>query len=415
MPRGIADIPELRLSVLQNFITTFMDPPDLMLSNMFGTENSPSDSIEWESQRGQRGLAPFVAPGQRSPETAPIGVAQHSAKAAFIKERMYFDEEFLNNLRKAGTEAQYEDATTRLARELAGLKNRNRRRKEWMFAKMFFSGSFSYEGTGGIKLSVDYDLPSDMQVSLGNAYKWSTGTSRDIIGDIIDGKKKVKDECGGVVDTGFCSSTVLKYIAYDPTIQTLLQRSAFGQGDLFSGAVNKLTGVNPKVVGSLLDIPNLVVYDEVYEVRAWLTSAVTADSTTAISVSDVTDFVVGGTLKFVDVSEGTYEEETISAVNPEAGTVTVSSAPSTSYKAGEDYVMMTREFVPDTLFSLMASRVEGQRIATFKQAPYSLPRHYGIKVDRWFKRDPEGVYIRVQDKGLPILWHRAAMYNLTVA
>ena len=41
--RGIADIPELRLEVLQNFITRFTTPPELTLMNMFGT--SPFKSL----------------------------------------------------------------------------------------------------------------------------------------------------------------------------------------------------------------------------------------------------------------------------------------------------------------------------------------------------------------------------------
>ena len=164
--RGIGDIAELRLEVLQQFITRFMTPPELKLSTLFGTSNAPSDSIYWESQEGGRGMAPFVAPGVPSPRTAPYGLTKHSATAATWKEKMYFDEEFLNNLRKEGTINQYLAAQARLARELAGLTYRSMRRKEWMFAKMLFSGGFTYETTGGTKLSVDYKLPSTNQVTL---------------------------------------------------------------------------------------------------------------------------------------------------------------------------------------------------------------------------------------------------------
>lgn len=414
MPRGIADIPELRLEVLQGFVTKFTIDPNLLLMNLFSASNSPSDAIEWESHEGSRGMTPFVPPGAPAPRTSPLGVASHSAKAAYWKEKMYYDEEFLNNLRKEGTQSQYLDAATRLARDMASLINRSNRRKEWMFAQMLFAGTFTYAVKDGMKATVNYSLRSDHVVTLSAADKWGTGTSRDILGDIIDAKKKIADDCGGKVDYAVMNSTVLKYIARDPDIQALLQKSTFGNGTLFSGNRHSIVGVNPNVVGQLLDISNFVVYDEKYEVRAWLTGAVTADSTTTVYVDDAADFVVGGTLKFIDTSEDTWEEETISAVDVQAGTVTVSSAPSTSYKAGEDYVSMIRDFAPSDKFLMFASRVENQSIAEYKRAPFGLGRNYGQYTDRHETWDPDGVFIRVQDKGLPVLFQRDAMYILDV-
>jgi len=415
MPRGLGDIPDLRLDVLQNFVTTFMAPPSLILMNLFSDSVSPSSTIKWESQRGGRGMTPFVPPGAPAPVTAPFGVAVHSAEAAYWKEKMYFDEEFLNNLRKEGTESEYLDAQARLARELAGLTNRSNRRKEWMFTKMLFTGTFTYAERTGTKIAVDYKLPSAHLVTLAAAYKWSDGTSRDIIGNIIDGKKQVKEDCGGEVDIALCNSTVLKYLARDPELLTLLQKSAFGSGDLFKGAKNKIVGVNPKVLGALLDINNLVIYDEQFEVRAYITGAVTGGTTEAIPVDNPADFEAGETLRFHDVSAATYEDETIASIDVEAGTVTVSTAPTASFKAGEDYVSQTSYFIPDTKFTMLASKVDNQNIAEYKQAPFALDRHYGIKTDRHEEWDPEGIWIRVQDKGLPILYQRDATYVLTVA
>jgi len=414
MPRGLGDIPDLRLEVIQNFIETFMSPPQLVLSNLFGSSDSPSSTIKWESKKGGRGMTPFVPPGAPSPVTYPYGVASHSAEAAAWREKMYFDEEILNNLRKEGTESEYMDAQTRLARELAGLVNRCNRRREWMFAKMLFTGSFTYDIKAGVSLSVDYEIPSDHLVTLATNDKWQSGTSRDILGDIIDGKKVISDDCGGVVDYALCNSTVLKYLAQDPSLLTLLQKTAFGQGDLFQGNKNNIVGVNPAVLGSLLDIRNLVVYDEQYEVRAYLTAVVTGASTTTISVEETADFEVGGTLTFVDVSAGTTEDETISAVSADNNTVTVSTAPTASFKSQEDYVFMRRKFIPDTAFAMFASKVEGQPIAEYKRAPYGLKRSYGMTPDRKEEWDPEGIWIRVRDKGLPILFQRDAVYVLTV-
>jgi hypothetical protein len=414
MPRGAADIPDLRLEVLQNFVTKFTAPPELIFQNLFPASNSPSSTIKWESHTGTRGMTPFKPPGAKTPMSYPLGIAKHSAECAFWGEMMYFDEEFLNNLRKEGTENTYQDAQSRLARELAGMTNRCYRRKEWMWAKALISGTFTYSETGGTKITVNYELPSTHSVTLGTDYKWQNGSQRDILSDIITGKRVIADDCGGQVDWAFCNSYVLQYMAQDPTILTLLQKTAFGQGNLFEGNLNKLVAVNPKIIGSLLDIPNLVVFDEKYEVRTYLTAAVIANSTTVVSVANPADFEAGDTLTFYDVSAGTSEDETVASVDIEAGTITVSSAPATSYKSGEDYVYTRKYFVPSDKFVMVASRVEGQPIAEFKRAPFGLDRHYGLKTDRKEEWDPEGVFIRVQDKGLPVIYQRDAIYTLDV-
>lgn len=416
MPRGLGDIPELRLETLNRFVTMFQTPPNFMLMNLFGGDiPAESSTIKWESQKGGREMTPFVPPGAPAPLASPYGIAKHSAEAAYWKEKMYFDEENLNNLRKEGTESSYLAAKQRLARELAGLVIRAKRRREFMFAKMLIDGELTYSVKGGAKITVDYDIPSDHMVTLAAADKWSDGTSRDILDDIIDAKKKVSDDCGGAVDYAICNSTVLKYVAQDPSVLTLLQKSTFGEGDLFKGARNKIVGVNPKVLGSLLDIKNFIVYDEKYEVRAIITGAVTGGSTTAISVANAADFVAGGTLRFHDVSAGTDEEETIASVSVEAGTVTVSTAPTSSFKAGEDFVSMTKSFIPSDKFAMFASAVDGQKIAEYWAAPYGNNRVRGTYADKKEKWDPEGVYVRVQDKGLPVLYQRDAVYVLDVA
>jgi hypothetical protein len=192
----------------------------------------------------------------------------------------------------------------------------------------------------------------------------------------------------------------------DPSIQTLLQKSAFGNGDLFARPVS--------VLKALLELPNLLIYDEAYEITGWLTAAVTGSSTTTVYVDESTDFVAGGTLRFHDISAGTYEDETISSVDTEAGTVTVSAAPTASFKSGEDKVTMTKKFLGTNLFSMFASKVEGVPIAEYFSAPFGLGRNYGMYVDEHEEWDPDGMWIRVQNKGLPVLKNRDAVYVLTV-
>lgn len=406
MPYGKSDIPDLRLERLQKLITSFMTAPNLYLMGLFGEIEAESDVIKWESQIGNRGMTPFAAPGAPSQTVAPIGVKQESAMAAYWKEKIYFDEVFLNNLRKEGTESTYLSAKARLARETLMLRNRCDRRKEWMFSQMLSGGSISYSAPKGIKISVDYGIPSANLVSLAASRYWDTGSNRNILEDIMDAQLVIQNSIGAKIDYALCPTEVLKLMILDRGIQALLAKTAFGQGDLFARPV--------AVLKALLNIDNFVVYDEQYVITAWLTAKVTGASTTEISVDDATDFLAGGTLRFHDTSADTYEDETISSVDVDAGTITVSSAPTASFKAHEDKVTMTKKFLPTTKFVMFASTVEGQKIAEFMKAPFGLNRTYGMQIDTHEEWDPDGVWVRVQNKGLPVLYNKDAMYVLTV-
>jgi len=413
MPYAPVDIPELRLEVLSKFITKFTAPPELMVTPLFGSSKAESKTITWESVRGSRGLAPFIAPGSSSPITSPSGIAEHSAEAAFISEKIPFSEEWLNNMRKAGTVQQYQTAQEHLAREYANLVNRNRRRKEWMMVKMLCDGSFDYSEEGGTKISVDYDIPAENQVTLTSTARWGESAA-DILGDVMDAKSVIKQQNNGKIDMMLMNTTCLKFLAADSTISALLRKDAFGDGSYRKAPLNNLVGVNPNVLAGLLDIPQIVVYDEAYEVRSYLTAVVTGATTTVVSVDNPADYEVDGTLRFNDVSAGSYEDETIASIQTEAGTVTVSSAPTASFKAGEDYVSMTKMFVPDNKVSFITKSVEGEDIAEWKEAPYGIPRGYGQTPKSWMDDDPDVAWVRIQDKGLPVLYHRDAVYQLTV-
>jgi len=415
MPYGASEIADLRLSRLQKLVTKFTSAPSLRLMNMFPSSNSDSEKIKWESETGTRGMAPFKAPGAKTPQTAPHGAAKHEVYAAFWGEKMSLDERFLNNLREPGTESRKMNARAKLAKELRQLRYRCDRRKEWMFAKMIADGSFSYEEKDGLKTSVDYSIPSANKSTLGASYKWSDGASKDILSDIRDMKIQLQDSVeatGGFI--GLCTQEVLRYMVEDSGVRDLLKANAFGRGDLLGPSATNVLGVRAEVLGNLLDL-TLIVYDQKYTVDAFLTAAVTGGSTTTIYVDDASDFEVGATLRFHDISEGTYEEETISAVDEQAGTITVDTAPTASFKANEDKVTMTTKFLPTNKFVMFVPTVEAQPIAEYKKAPFGIPEHYGLKLDRWGEREPDLVWIRAENKGLPVLYHPDAIYQMTVA
>ena len=408
MPIGINDVSALRLTVLNKLVTKYLTPPNLILSNFFPVANYESDNIEWESQIGSRGLTPFAAEDAESPAVSIPGVGENSAHAAFWKERTFFGSSFLNNIREAGTDRRYQNAARTLGNQVRNLSNRSYRREEWMRAQMLCNDGFTYKDTNGVYITLDYGIPDDNKVSLATDYKWAEGTKRDIAQDIYGAKLVVSNANAGVLNHAIFTSEVLQYLIFDDTIQTLLQKSSYGQGDMFANPTN--------VIGGLLGIPSMHLYDEAYQIRAYLTTAQASGAGPhTVYVDSTVDFEVGGTLTVLDVSAKTTETLTITAVNTNSGTLTATGTLASSYKASEDYVYMTRKFIPTNKFIMWADSVDGEPIAEFMKAPHELDRRWGQQVDRWEVKDPDGIFIRVEDKGLPVLYHEDAVYQLTVA
>lgn len=407
MTIGIDGIADLRLTVLNKLVTKFDKPPNLVLSKMFKSVNYESDTIEWESQIGSRGLTPFAAEDAPAPAAAVPGVGQNSAMAAFWKEKTFFGSSFLNNIRQPGTDRRHQKAARTLANQTRNLSNRSHRREEWMTAQMLCNNGFTYKDKNGVYITLDYGIPTENKVSLGAAYKWDAGASRNILKDVYDAKQIVSNNNAGVLTNAIFTTEVLNHMILDTGIQTLLANHNFGKGDLFARPL--------PVIGQLIGIGNMIVYDEAYQIRAWLTTALTAGAGPhTVYVDDTTDFVVGGTLTAFDVSARTKETLTITAVDANAGTITATGTLAAAYKAVEDYVYMTRKFVPTNKFIMWADSVDGEPIAEIMKAPHELARKWGQQISRKERWDPDGVFIRVEDKGLPVLYHEDAVFQYTV-
>ena len=395
--KGSEGIPQLKLETLNKVIHAFPKAANLFFTNMFGENKADSDTITWETEFGSAGMTPFVAPGSVAPAIGLDGVGKGSATAAFFKEKMYFDEEFLNNLRQLGTYATYETAKVKLARGLLKLRNRMDRRREWMTAQMLVNGSFSYVTKGETNVSVSYGIPTSHMVTLAADRQWDDGANRNPVEDIMDAKTVVANDAGVQLTDAYLNSELLKLLILDSKIQALLSKSAFGSGDLFS---------RPReVIGSLLNL-NLTTYDELYEVQGWIMSAVTGGSSTTVTVDDPSDFEVGGTLRFIKVKEANvWEDETITAVNKTTGVITVATAPTLSFTAGIDKVVMRKKFIgDDTFFMMNPVANDGTKIAEILMAPYGLGRRWGYYSDKKDEWDPEGTWLRNQDKCLPVLY-----------
>jgi len=401
--KGSKGIPALQLVVLNKLIEKFTRPPSNFFSGLFPITQYDSDSIEWDIEYGSGGMTPFVAPGSVAPAIGIDGLGSASAKAAFWKEKMYFDEEFLNNLREPGSVATYMKAERILAKGAKKLRWRVDRRREWMNCSMLLNGTLSYIQQGGIKFTVSYGIPTSHMVTLDDSRNWQDGASRNPVEDIFDAKQLIADDAMVVPNYAVMNSQMLKVLLFDTQIQALLAKSAFGNGDLFSRPT--------QVIANLLGIGNITLYDELYEVQAWLTATV---GSTTIYLDDVSDFEVGGKARFYKMTEyNSYEDEVITAVDVANGTITVGQQPDYAFVGGRDKVVMRKKFIPDNVFFMFADSQDGTKIAEFMEAPYGNSRRWGFFADTKDEWDPEGVWLRVQDKGLPVLYYPDTTYKIT--
>lgn len=408
--KGSEGIASLKLETLNKLISKFPKAPSMSFSSKFPSTQYESDTIRWEVEYGSAGMTPFVAPGSTAPTVGVDGVGEASAVAAYYKEKMYFDEEYLNNLRQPGQWATYQTAERKLARGLQKLNYRCDRRREWMMAKMFIDGGFTYIKQGGIKFQISYGIPAQHRVTLGGTRLWTTGNAKNPIEDVFDAKTLIGNNTGisGSELTAMCNSNVLKMLLMDAGMRAVLAKSAFGEGDLFRDP--------SRVLGTLLGVGPLEINDDQYEVPGWLTGNVVGGATTVINVDDVSDFEAGGTLRFHDLSQpNVWEDETIVSVDVANSTVTVDTAPALSFVGGRDKVTMKKKYIPDNAFLMYATNYDGIPIAEFMEAPYGMQRQWGKFVDKKDEWDPDGVWIRVQDKGLPVLYHPDCIFTYFVA
>lgn len=405
--KGSTGVPVLQLETMNRLIQKLEVSPTLFFANMFPASRYPSDAIRWSIEYGSAGITPFVAPGSVAPKIGLDGVGEGSAKAAYMKEAIHFDEVFLNNIKQPGTYETYQTAERSLAKGLRKLRNRMDRRREWMMANAVLNGGFSYEQVGGTKVSVSYGVPETHIVTLDSTRHWDTGANKNPIEDVLEGKKILMDDAGITPEYGMLTSDLLKLLMLDTAIQELLKKSAFGNGDLFSRPA--------EVIGSLLGIP-LRVYDEFSETQSTLASNVTGGATTTISVPDASDIEVGATARFFDTSEkNVWEDAKVVSVDIAAGTFTVDNAMTRSFKANEDFVRFRTKVISDNDFILFSStNADGEMIAEDMLAPFGLGRNYGVYVDSKELWDPDSLVLRIQNKSLPVVYHPDCMYKMTV-
>lgn len=405
--KGSAGIPELQLTTLNKLVQKLPASPSLTFTNMFSEVRAESDAVEWEVEYGSAGMTPFVAPGAVAPKIGLDGIGTGSAKVAYMKEAGFLDEVVLNNLRKVGTDRGKETGQRQVAKMVQKLRNRMDRRREWVMSKAILHGGFEYLAKGGTRITVNYGVPSTHVVTLAADRKWVGGASKNILEDILTGTQVLLDDAGVRPKFSTLNTTLLRTLMLDSTIQALLKKSEFGNGDLFQ---------NPAaVIGSLMGVGTLNVLDDFSEVDLVLT-ANAAIGSTVINVVGAEDVAVGAHVRFYNESKiNTWEDRKVSAVDASAGTITLSVALAGAYVAYKDSIRIRDKTVRDNEFILWSDvNADGMKIAENMLAPFGLGANYGVTMDTKDEFDPEGTIVRIQNKSLPVIYHPDCTYKIIV-
>ncbi len=193
---------------------------------------------------------------------------------------------------------------------------------------------------------------------------------------------------------------------FSTDIQDLLKKSSFGDGDLFARP--------QQVIGNLLGMGNLTVYDDVFEVSTWITQDVSSGAST-INVDDATDLEAGEEARIYDLrTPYDYEKVTIDSVSISNNTVTLSGSTNNAYAANQARLVMRKKFISNLTVGMFARTIDDEKIAEFMEAPFGNDRHFGMYADSNPEWDPEGIWMRIQNKGLPVIYHPDALYTITV-
>lgn len=399
------EIQELHLSTLQEFIRVAEMPPTMAMANSLPVNQAPSDTIEWEVEYGSSTMIPAVARGARGPAIGMDGTAKSSAKAAYFTQTAFLGEEFLNNLRKAGTYQEKLAGQTKIAEQQQKLLYGMQRRREWMAAQMMFEGGFSmpiYANGKSVSFqTVDYGVPIQNKITLSDAKRWVGGADADTYGDLNDVKDRFEDFLGtsdGMIV--YMNGKDMRALAQDSKVIDLLKVA-----NISEAAIRNTPG---RAVAEVLGVGEIREYNQKYTVEAMLT--VPYSGGTSVTVDNAADFIVGGDLFIKTGNTRAYVRSKITAVNKDTNVITIAAElTGVTALAGQHHVVMQRYFLPEGQIACVIPSVDGRPIAKMLEAPHGLPATYGMRMRTKPSEYPDGVTLISEDMCLPVLYYPEAV------
>ena len=241
-------------------------PPKIFLLDTFfkGTEQSETEYVDIDIQKGKRRMAPFSQPSSEPTMVERQGYITKSFKPPYIKmEKICKVEDILKRpigqTIYASLASPADRASQLLAVDLADLQEMVTRREEWMAAQVLETGKIAFKGEG-VDAEIDFNMDSTHLVTLTGSDLW-TADGSDPLGDLQTWYDRVGEHSGLNPDVVILGKTVAKTLLNHADVQKLLDNRRVEMGQikpetLPSGAV---------FLGSLLDpAVDLYRYNEYY-------------------------------------------------------------------------------------------------------------------------------------------------------
>lgn len=199
-----------------------------------GEELFPDDKklgLDLKWLKGSNGMPVVLKPSAFDVVAIPrprIGFEKLSAEMPFFKESKYIDEELrqqLNQVIESNNDAYIDAIVNRIFADEIDLLEGAAAQRERMRMMMLTTGTIMMEGNGQV-YKYDYGVPSEHKVTTKKS--WSDPTA-NILGDILDGIKKIEDDTGVTVERAVCGGKVLGYFRANNEIRSSLTNAETGE------------------------------------------------------------------------------------------------------------------------------------------------------------------------------------------
>lgn len=199
-----------------------------------GEELFPDDKklgLDLKWLKGSNGMPVVLKPSAFDVVAIPrprIGFEKLSAEMPFFKESKYIDEELrqqLNQVIESNNDAYIDAIVNRIFADEIDLLEGAAAQRERMRMMMLTTGTIMMEGNGQV-YEYDYGVPSEHKVTTKKS--WSDPTA-NILGDILDGIKKIEDDTGVTVERAVCGGKVLGYFRANNEIRSSLTNAETGE------------------------------------------------------------------------------------------------------------------------------------------------------------------------------------------
>lgn len=202
------EISILQPRVLNGVITEFEGPENLVGRTLVGTPvGDPNPTWEYDIIRASRGAqTSYNSPNAEAQVLDQMTIGHMEGQYAYMRDKKVFNATTLRWLRAAGESAvAARNAEARVLDELQDMRLQQMRAEEIAIWAML-TGSWAYTMINGVTVTVNYQLPTTHNVTVGTS--WGAGGD-DPIGDIQSWKRVVERDAGFPIRTAYLNSVTM--------------------------------------------------------------------------------------------------------------------------------------------------------------------------------------------------------------